>query len=229
MKDIKESRQEKPYERFITFGAESLTDAELLAIVLRTGTKGNDAVSLSRKVLELGKYPRTGFLGLYDTDVETLEKISGIGRVKAIKLKALAEISRRMHEAKLAEGLNISNASSVADYYMERMRHNKCEKVVLLSIDSKGKVLRESEISKGSVNRSLVSVRSIMMEALDAEAVNLILMHNHPSGDPTPSKDDNDLTKKLSESCRLMEIPLLDHIIIGDNLYYSYNESGLLR
>ena len=100
MKDIKESRQEKPYERFITFGAESLTDAELLAIVLRTGTKGNDAVSLSRKVLELGKYPRTGFLGLYDTDVETLEKISGIGRVKAIKLKALAEISRRMHEAK---------------------------------------------------------------------------------------------------------------------------------
>lgn len=229
MKDIKESRQEKPYERFITFGAESLTDAELLAIVLRTGTKGNDAVSLSRKVLELGKYPRTGFLGLYDTDVETLEKISGIGRVKAIKLKALAEISRRMHEAKLAEGLNISNASSVADYYMERMRHNKCEKVVLLSIDSKGKVLRESEISKGSVNRSLVSVRSIMMEALDAEAVNLILMHNHPSGDPTPSKDDNDLTKKLSESCKLMEIPLLDHIIIGDNLYYSYNESGLLR
>ena len=229
MKDIKESRQEKPYERFITFGAESLTDAELLAIVLRTGTKGNDAVSLSRKVLELGKYPRTGFLGLYDTDVETLEKISGIGRVKAIKLKALAEISRRMHEAKLAEGLNISNASSGADYYMERMRHNKCEKVVLLSIDSKGKVLRESEISKGSVNRSLVSVRSIMMEALDAEAVNLILMHNHPSGDPTPSKDDNDLTKKLSESCKLMEIPLLDHIIIGDNLYYSYNESGLLR
>ncbi len=229
MKDIKDSRQEKPYERFITFGAESLTDAELLAIVLRTGTKGNDAVSLSRKVLELGKYPRTGFLGLYDTDVETLEKISGIGRVKAIKLKALAEISRRMHEAKLAEGLNISNASSVADYYMERMRHNKCEKVVLLSIDSKGKVLRESEISKGSVNRSLVSVRSIMMEALDAEAVNLILMHNHPSGDPTPSKDDNDLTKKLSESCKLMEIPLLDHIIIGDNLYYSYNESGLLR
>ncbi len=229
MKIRKENREEKPYERFDLFGAESLTDAELLAIILRTGTKGSDAVDLSRKVLELGKYPRTGFLGLYDADLEDLEKITGIGKVKAIKLKALAEISRRMHEARLAEGLNVSNASSVAAYYMERMRHNKCEKVMLLSIDSKGKVLRESEISRGSVNRSLASVRSIMMEALDAEAVHLILMHNHPSGDPAPSKDDNELTKKLSESCKLMEIPLLDHIIIGDNLYFSYNESGLLR
>ena len=229
MKDNKLNRDEKPYERFMSFGAESLTDAELLAIILRTGTQGSNAVDLSRKVLEVGKYPRTGFLGLYDTDIDTLEKISGIGRVKAVKLKALAEISRRMHEARFAEGLNVSNASSVAAYYMERMRHNKCEKVILLCIDSKGKVLRESEISKGSVNRSLASVRSIMMEALDAEAVHLILMHNHPSGDPTPSRDDNELTKKLSESCKLMEIPLLDHIIFGDNLYYSYNESGVLR
>ena len=229
MKDKIEKREEKPYERFVSLGAESLTDAELLAIILRTGTKGFDAVDISRKVLELGKYPRTGFLGIYDTDIDTLEKISGIGRVKAIKLKALAEISRRMHEARVSEGLNVKNASSVAEYYMERMRHSKCEKVILLSIDSKGKVLRESEISKGSVNRSLVSVRSILMEALNAEAVNLILMHNHPSGDPSPSKDDNELTAKLSESCKLMEIPLLDHIIIGDNLYYSYNESGVLR
>ena len=229
MIDKKENIDEKPYERFDIFGAESLTDAELLAIILRTGTKGSDAVELSRKVLELGKYPRTGLLGLYDIDTSSLQKISGIGKVKAVKLKALAEISRRMHEARLAEGFNVSNASSVASYYMERMRHNKFEMVLLLSIDSKGKILRESEISRGSVNRSLVSVRSIMMEALDAEAVHLILMHNHPSGDPKPSKEDDDLTRKLSESCKLMEIPLLDHIIIGDNLYYSYNESGFLR
>ena len=229
MIDKKKNIDEKPYERFDIFGAESLTDAELLAIILRTGTKGSDAVELSRKVLELGKYPRTGLLGLYDIDTSSLQKISGIGKVKAVKLKALAEISRRMHEARLAEGFNVSNASSVASYYMERMRHNKFEMVLLLSIDSKGKILRESEISRGSVNRSLVSVRSIMMEALDAEAVHLILMHNHPSGDPKPSKEDDDLTRKLSESCKLMEIPLLDHIIIGDNLYYSYNESGFLR
>ncbi len=229
MIDKKENIDEKPYERFDIFGAESLTDAELLAIILRTGTKGSDAVELSRKVLELGKYPRTGLLGLYDIDTSSLQKISGIGKVKAVKLKALAEISRRMHEARLAEGFNVSNASSVASYYMERMRHNKFEMVLLLSIDSKGKILRESEISRGSVNRSLVSVRSIMMEALDAEAVHLILMHNHPSGDPKPSKEDDDLTRKLSESCKLMEIPLLDHIIIGDNLYYSYNESGFFR
>ena len=225
----KNIREEKPYERFMALGAESLTDAELLAIILRTGTKGFDAVELSRKVLELGKYPRCGLLGLYDTDIETLEKIPGIGKVKAIKLKALAEVSKRMHEARFSKGLNVRNASSVAEYYMERMRHNKCEKVLLLSIDSKGNVLRESEISKGSVNRSQVSVRSVMIEALNAEAVNLILMHNHPSGDPSPSRSDDELTSRLSESCRMMEIPLLDHIIIGDNLYYSYNESGVLR
>ena len=225
---MNDNNNEKPYERFVTNGASALTDAELLAIILRTGTKGSDAVDLARKILELGKYPRCGLLSLYDTDIRELETIPGIGKVKAIKIKCLAELSVRIHEARLKNGLNISRPSMVAEYYMERMRHNKNECVMLLSIDSKGLVIRESTISNGSVSRSIASVRNIFIEALDAEAVNIILLHNHPSGDPEPSDDDKKLTKKLFESCRLMEIPLLDHIIIGDNKYFSFKESGML-
>ncbi|MBO7356351.1 MAG: DNA repair protein RadC [Lachnospiraceae bacterium] len=224
----KTGNNEKPYERFEAFGASALTDAELLAIIIRTGTRDYDAVEIARMVLELGKYPRCGFMGLYDADISQLERIPGIGNVKAVKLKCLAEIALRMHETRLKEGLNVKNASTIAEYYMERLRHNKNENVLLLSIDSKGQVIRESEVSKGSVNRSLAHIRSIMLEALDAEAVNILLLHNHPSGDPKPSKDDRALTARLNESCRMMEIPLLDHIIIGDNRYYSFRESGEL-
>ncbi len=220
---------ELPYERFEKFGPSSLTDAELLAIILRTGTKGLSALDVARKVLELGKYPRCGLLSLYYSDKGQLEKIPGIGKVKAVKLKCIAELSRRIHEEKLQSGLNVRNASSVSDYYMERFRHLKTEVVMLLSLDAKGKVLAESEISRGSVNRSLVSVRSIFIEAVNSEAVNMILLHNHPSGDPAPSADDKKLTSKLFECSRLMEIPLLDHIIIGDNCYFSFSEEGLLE
>ena len=226
MKDI--DKPELPYERFEKLGASALTDAELLAIIIRTGTKGTGALELARKVLELGKNPRCGLLGLYDSELDSLKKIPGIGKVKAIKLKCLAEIALRMHESRLKEGLNVKNASTVAQYYMERLRHKKCEVVLLLSLDSKGQVIRESEITKGSVNKSLAPVRSILLEALYAEAVNIILLHNHPSGDPSPSEDDKKLTSRLMEGCRIVEIPLIDHIIIGDNRYYSFNESGIL-
>ena len=220
---------ELPYERFEKHGPSSLTDAELLAIILRTGTKGENAVALARKILDMGKAPRSGLLSLYDLDLKQLTSIPGIGMVKAVKLKCLAEISLRIHEAGLKDGLNVRKPSEVAEMYMERLRHKKNEWVLLLSIDSKGAVLRESVISSGSVNGSTASIRNIMMEALDAEAVNIILLHNHPSGDPTPSAKDRELTKKLYESCRIMEIPLLDHIIIGDKIYYSFSESGYLN
>ncbi len=226
---MKESEKcEKPYERFEVFGAAALTDAELLAIILRTGIKGTDAVEIARRVLDLGKYPRCGFLGLIDADIRQLEEVPGIGKVKAIKLKCLAEIALRMHESRLKSGLNVRSASTVAEYYMERMRHNKSECVLLLSVDSKGQIIRETELTRGSVNRSLTPIRSVLLEALDAEAVRIILLHNHPSGDPTPSADDRSLTLKLQESCSMIEIPLLDHIIIGDNRYYSFSENGEL-
>ena len=220
---------EKPYERFKAFGAGALTDAELLAVILRTGTKGSDAVDISAKVLSLGKAPRQGLLSLFDLDIRELMKIPGIGEVKAVKLKCLAELCTRMHEAGLKSGFCANSPSLVAEFYMERLRHEKNECVLLLSLDAKGKVLRESVISKGSVNRSLAPVRQILLEALDAEAVNIILLHNHPSGDPSPSGDDERLTEKLFTTCLQADIPLIDHIIIGDNTYFSFKESGFLH
>ena len=220
---------EMPYERFESFGPGALTDAELLAVILRTGTVGSDAVDVSSKLLKLGKGSRQGLLALYDLDIKELMKIPGIGKVKAIKLKCLAELCTRMHEAGLESGFNANSPSVVAEYYMERLRHEKNECVLLLSLDSKGKVIRESVISKGSVNRSLAPVRDILLEALDAEAVNIILLHNHPSGDPAPSGDDERLTGKLYSTCRQADIPLIDHIIIGDNKYFSFKESGFLH
>ena len=218
----------RPYERFISLGAGSLTDAELLAIILRTGMKGCDAVTLSQKVLELGKGNRRGLLALFDADLKDLMSIPGIGEVKAVKLKCLAELCVRMHETRLENTFVINSPGSVAKYYTERLRHEKNECVLLLSLDSKGAVIRESNISRGSVNRSLAPVREILLEALDAEAVNIILLHNHPSGDPTPSGDDIRLTRKLYYVCRQADLPLIDHIIIGDNRYYSFSESGTL-
>ena len=226
---MQENISELPYERFETLGPGSLTDAELIAIILRTGTKGESAVDVARKVLEMGKAPRTGLLSLFDLDLKQLSSVPGIGKVKAIKLKCLAELTLRMHEARFKSGLNIKSPSITAEFYMERLRHKKTECVMLISIDSKGLVLRESVISNGSVNRSVAPIRSIMMEALDAEAVNILLMHNHPSGDPKPSSRDVELTKKLYESGKIMEIPLLDHIIIGDNRYYSFSEAGFFE
>ena len=220
---------EKPYERFISFGAGALTDAELLAVILRTGTKGSDAVDISSKVLRLGKAPRQGLLALYDLDIKDLMLIPGIGKVKAVKLKCLVELCTRMHEAGLENGFNANCPSVVAEFYMERLRHEKKECVLLLSLDSKGKVIRESVITKGTVNRSLAPVRDILLEALDAEAVNIILLHNHPSGDPCPSEDDRNLTDKLYATCVQADIPLIDHIIIGDNKYFSFRESGILH
>ena len=218
-----------PYERFMSFGAGALTDAELLAVILRTGTKGSDAVDVSAKVLGLGKAPRLGLLALYDLDIRELMKIPGIGKVKAVKLKCLAELCTRMHEAGLESGFSADSPEAVADFYSERLRHKKSECVLLLSLDSKGRVLRESVISKGSVNRSIAPVREILLEALDAEAVNIILLHNHPSGDPSPSGDDMKLTEKLDATCRQADIPLIDHIIIGDNKFFSFKESGFLH
>ena len=134
-----------------------------------------------------------------------------------------------MHEAGLESGFSADSPEAVADFYSERLRHKKSECVLLLSLDSKGRVLRESVISKGSVNRSLAPVREILLEALDAEAVNIILLHNHPSGDPSPSGDDMKLTEKLDATCRQADIPLIDHIIIGDNKFFSFKESGFLH
>ncbi|MCI9142735.1 MAG: DNA repair protein RadC [Lachnospiraceae bacterium] len=220
--------RELPYERFLRFGAENLTEAELLAIIIRTGTKNRSALELAEEVLQLARYPKEGLLGLYDVTLNQLQSISGIGEVKAVKLKCLAELSMRMSMARAREGLNFSSSGQVAAYFMEKLRHRDTECVVLVCLDAKGQMICERKLSEGSVNMSLISPREIFLAALESRAVNILLVHNHPSGDPTPSRSDRDLTCNVKEAGDSMGIPLLDHIVIGDNRYVSFKEAGLL-
>ncbi|MGN0402746.1 MAG: DNA repair protein RadC [Acetatifactor sp.] len=217
--------QEMPYERFLRFGPESMSEAELLAVIIRTGTREKSALQLAQEVLKLSRYPREGLLGLYDVTLQELEKIKGIGQVKAVKLKCLAELSMRMSSATAKEGLKFQSSGQVAAYFMEKLRHMETECVILLCLDTKGRLLSEKKISQGSVRMSLISPREIFMEALEAKAVNIILVHNHPSGEPAPSQSDIELTDNVRKTGIMLDIPLLDHIVIGDNCYVSFKEA----
>ncbi|MDO4512551.1 MAG: DNA repair protein RadC [Lachnospiraceae bacterium] len=216
-----------PYEKFTMYGPESLTDAELLAIIIRTGTKEKTALQIGEEILAL-KASQTGknsILSLCELTLEELLKVDGIGEVKAVKLKCIAELSRRIWLTHNKDRLNFSKPSTIAAYYMENLRHAKKEQAILLSLNSKCELLKETMLSLGTVNMSLVSPRELFLQALKDEASNVILIHNHPSGDPTPSKADYELTKQLMAAGELLRIPLLDHIIIGDQCYTSFKES----
>jgi len=220
--------QNMPYEKFLRFGPEALTESELLAIILRTGTKNKSALQIAEEILALADPKREGLLGLYDIPLETLQSIKGVGEVKAVKVKCLTELSARISAAKAKAGIIFTKPETVARYFMEALRHRKKECVIMVSLDSKGEIIRDTMMSQGSVKMSLITPREIFLEALKNEAVNILLIHNHPSGDPTPSQADMTMTMSVFETGKMLDIPLVDHIIIGDNRYISFKEAGLL-
>ncbi|GAA4653434.1 DNA repair protein RadC [Anaerocolumna aminovalerica] len=218
---------ERPYDKCEKYGPSVLSDAELLAVIIRSGSKNERVVDVATRVLNYSKvYP--GLLGLNHMNMNDLISIKGIGRVKAIQLLCMTELTKRMAKATNADAIRLTNPSSVANYYMQDMRHLTQEKVLLIMLDSKSKILKDMIISSGTVNSSLLSPREIFLHALKYEAVSIIILHNHPSGDPTPSKEDIHTTKRLKEVGNLIGIKLMDHIIIGDNKYISLNEEGYL-
>lgn len=216
-----------PYEKFMLCGAESLSDEELLALIIRTGTAGKDALTVSGEVLSMcGR--RHGLLGLHHLDVQDLMRIGGIGEVKAIKIKCIAELSNRIARQKISFQTELTNPAAISDYYMESMRHLEHEKCIALYLDSKCRLLSEVTLSIGTVNSAIVSRRELFKNALKANASQIVLLHNHPSGDPTPSGEDVEMTQKIRQAAILMELPLVDHIIIGDHTYISFREKGML-
>ena len=220
--------QNLPYEKFISYGAEALTDSELLAIIIRTGTPEMSARELGEEVLkETGRYGN-GLLGLYQIPLGELMGIKGIGRVKAIKLKALAELCTRMSQTKAKNRLAFTEPQSVADYYMERLRHEKVEHILLLMLDSGLHLLEEELSSTGTAYASLLSPREVYISAFKSQAAHIMLLHNHPGGNPVPSSNDIEITKKIAAIGKTIDISLLDHIIIGDNSYFSFKESKLI-
>ncbi len=217
-----------PYEKYLERGAEQLSDAELLAVILRTGTVGEDTVSIAGRVLALPGEHRKGILGLHHVSLKELMSIRGIGQVKAIKLKCIAELSSRIAQERARETLQITSPATVADYYMERLRHFEREKVFLLMMDNRNHLIAEHVLSEGTVNAALISPREIFLTALRNSAVYIMLLHNHPGGDPTPGEQDILATRRIREASVLIEIPLLDHIIIGDKKYFSFKEMDYL-
>ncbi len=216
-----------PYEKFLAYGAESLTDAELLAIIIRTGTQGEDALALAKKILAANAN-RDGLLSLQHIRMDQLTSIRGIGEVKAVRIKCIAELSNRIAGMKVQERLDFRKPALVADYYMEQMRHLENEQVRLILLDSKSRLINDMIISTGTVNFSVMSPRDIFIRALEHRAVYIMLLHNHPSGDPTPSGDDISATAKIRAAGSILHIPLLDHIVIGDRCYASFLEKDLL-
>ena len=223
------NHQELPYERFLAYGPGSLTNAELLAVILRTGTANVSATELARQVLTSRDPDNTGLSVLYDLTMKDLLAMKGIGEVKAVKLLCLSELSRRISMEKASEKLSFCCPEAVSGYYMELLRHEKQEKTFLLLLDNKMALIREILLTIGTVNSTLLSPRDIYIRALREGAVSIILLHNHPSGDPTPSRMDIEMTNQICLAGRLLDIELADHLIIGDNCYVSMRESGYLE
>ena len=221
-------RNSLPYERFMTFGPGSLTEEELLAIIIRTGTRTATPMEIAAKVLSIGGAREQGLNSLYHVSLQELMKIDGIGEVKAVKLKCLAELSRRMASDRTMKKLIFTEPETIAAHYMEQLCHEEKEQVLLISLNHRMKLVDETVISVGTVNSSLLSSRDIFIHALRQGAVNILILHNHPGGDPTPSGADLLITDKIRRAGQLLDIKLLDHIIIGDHSYVSFKEKKLL-
>lgn len=225
-KGVQDSCYTLPYERFFQLGPQALTDTELLAIIIRTGYKGNHALDLAKAVMD--KTNGHGLQGLSQLELEDYLSIKGIGEVKAIKLKCIFELSRRLSQTSIKKEQSFPCPNSIANYYMERMKGLSKEHFYCMFFDTSMGFIKDQLISIGTVNSSLVSTREIFLEALQCRAVNFVMVHNHPSGHINPSQADIDITTKAFEASNLMDIQLRDHLIIGDDQYFSFLENNLV-
>jgi len=218
----------RPDVKFLRYGPQALTGAELLAIILRTGSLGRSSVELTAGILRSSANGSEDLLNIFKLDLNELTRIKGVGRVKALQIKSVAELSKRIAACSTLNRLDFSLPQTIAEHYMEQLRHRKREVVLVLLLNSACRLIKDVYLSEGTVDASLISPREVFMEAMKHEAVNVILLHNHPSGFAAPSTADLEVTKRLADAGKLLGIGLLDHIIIGDRQFFSFKEKGLL-
>ncbi|ACA54057.1 JAB domain-containing protein [Clostridium botulinum] len=217
-------KNERPQERLIRYGAEVLSNSELLAVILRTGTKNQNIMMLASSLIK-----ETGGLDqLFNQSIEELTKIKGIGVTKAVQILALSELSKRFKTYKSGNEYKISTPLDVSNLVMEDMKYLKQEKLKILILNTKNIVTYIRDVFIGTLNSSIVHPREIFCEAIKKNGASIIICHNHPSGDPTPSKEDINITLRLKKCGKLIGIDLLDHIIIGENKYVSMKEKGTI-
>ncbi|MGE6751885.1 RadC family protein [Rossellomorea sp. NPDC071047] len=217
-------QDERPRERLIQSGAASLSNQELLAILLRTGTKSESVLQLSNRLLN----HFDGLNLLKDASLEEITKTKGIGLAKAVQIMAAVEFGRRISNLAFDDRYSIRSPEDGANYVMNDMRFLAQEHFVCLYLNTKNQVLHKQTIFIGSLNASIVHPREVFKEAFRRSAASIICIHNHPSGDPTPSREDIEVTKRLVECGRIIGIDILDHLIIGEKKFISLKEKGYL-
>lgn len=216
--------EDRPRERMAAYGAASVSNSELLAILLRTGTRNEPATALAARLLkECG-----GLRGLVDMSVDQLRQMRGIGTAKALQIHAALELGRRLSRSVQEETPAIRSPKDVARLVTEELRYLKQEHFVCLFLNTKNHVIGKETLSVGSLNSAIVHPRELFRAAIKRSAAAVICVHNHPSGDPTPSREDIELTNRLSEAGGIIGIDVLDHVVIGDNRYVSLKEQGHL-
>ena len=210
---------ERPREKLIQYGADSLTDAELLAILLRVGKEGSSAIDMGRQLID----QLNGISGIDRAHVQDILKLKGLGLAKTAQLKAAIEIGKRVCRQN-SKPVSFNCADAIASFCYPKFEGNRYEKFIALLLDGQNNLLAERIISEGIPTQSVVYIRKVMEEALRFPASSIVVVHNHPSGEPKPSKQDIETTRKLKQAADVLELFLLDHIIIGQGRFYSFSE-----
>lgn len=217
--------EERPREKMISYGVSVLSNAELLAILIRTGIKNNSAIELANQVLSIES---EGIRYLADCTPEEICKIPGMGLSKACQIIAAIELGKRIATKPIEKRISINNPESIANLFMEEMRYYKKEFFKVLLLNSKGEIISIEKTSIGDLNSTIVHPREIFSTPIRRSAAAVVFVHNHPSGNPIPSQEDIDVTNRLIEAGKILGIKVLDHIVIGDGTYVSFKDKQLI-
>jgi DNA repair protein RadC len=216
---------ERPRERLISLGAGALSNQELLALLIGSGVKGESAMALALKVLGCTE---EGIVWLQAASVEELSRIMGIGDATACRISAAAELGKRMSESRTAQHIRFDSPDDIASLFMEDLRYAKNELFKTLLLNVRGEMMGREIVSMGSINSSIVDAREVFRPAVKRGAASIVLVHNHPSGNPAPSPQDIEVTKGLVEAGDVLGIKVLDHLIIGDGCFTSFRRNNLM-
>lgn len=215
---------ERPREKMINYGSNSLSNAELLAILIGSGNAKQNAIELSRDIINnFG-----GLIALTDITHEELISIRGIGDAKACNILAALELNKRVSAYALNKRMKITSPNDVCNLFMDELRYDKKEKFIIVLLNTKSEIISKELISIGNLNSSIVHPREVYKYAIKKSAASVLFIHNHPSGNPDPSKNDKNITRRLTEVGEIIGINVVDHIIIGNNRYFSFKENNMI-
>lgn len=215
---------ERPQEKFLNFGSEKLSDAELLAIIIKTGTNEKSSVEIIQELMNKYNYEEKGISFLSELSVDEIQKVKGLGKVKAIQLKAISELAKRISKPGNLNNLVINKPEIVSQLLMQEMRYLKQERLVTVMLTNRNTLIKVCTNTIGGLNSNVIEAREIFKEPIKLSASKIILAHNHPSGNPYPSESDVNFTNRICEAGKIIGIDVIDHIIIGDGVFSSLKE-----